>query len=219
MLFKRFSRSRSNSQSQSYVDAYQQSPHDSKTNSASYDTNEARYSATADRYGSAPLSASSDAQPYDDRRDLPSSRHSNTAPLSGGLAKEMSVDNMYPRTSQQQPAEVAGQSVPGAYHSSPRGATNGYGSGGGAGEEGYDGMQTASSRKVESQAAPDLLMQAFNQALRPHLDKVDAMEVEIADLRAYIDQLEQQRSDVHAWIDKRGLRPGMFDYSISSHPT
>jgi prefoldin subunit 5 len=56
------------------------------------------------------------------------------------------------------------------------------------------------------------LTQAFNTALKPYNDKVDNLENEIADLRAYIDQLEAQRNDIHAWIDKRGLRPGESRY-------
>ena len=64
--------------------------------------------------------------------------------------------------------------------------------------------------------APNLLLQAFNQALRPYTDKVETLENEIADLRAYIDQLESQRGDVHAWIDKRGLRPGKHTSTIAS---
>ncbi|EME44048.1 hypothetical protein DOTSEDRAFT_111860, partial [Dothistroma septosporum NZE10] len=55
--------------------------------------------------------------------------------------------------------------------------------------------------------APDLLLQAFNQAIRPYSDKIENLEGEIADLKAYIDALERQRGEVHAWIDKRGLRP------------
>ena len=191
MFFKRLSRSRSNSQS--YVDSYH-SPHDSKTNSATYD--DARYApvGTTDKYGSAPVSAGSDAA-IDDRRDLPSSRHSNTAPqLSDPLSKETGASTMYPR--QSQPTEV---SRDGVYNSPPVNG-NGYSGGGG-----YD--KIPSSSKADT-APPDLLMQAFNQALRPHMDKVDAMESEIADLRAYVDQLEAQRNDVYAWIDKRGLRPG-----------
>jgi hypothetical protein len=27
-------------------------------------------------------------------------------------------------------------------------------------------------------------------------------------MQAWVDQLEQQRAEVHGWIDKRGLRPG-----------
>ena len=103
---------------------------------------------------------------------------------------------MYPR--QSQPTEVQD----GIY--STRGTMsngNGYGPSSG----GYDsGMP---SQKMDNMPAPDLLTQAFNQALRPHMDKVDTLESEIADLRAYIDQLEAQRGEVHAWIDKRGLRP------------
>lgn len=73
--------------------------------------------------------------------------------------------------------------------------------GGGGGALGGGGGSTGGG-------APDLLLAAFNQALKPYNDKVDTLEAEIADLRAYIDQLEAQRNDVHAWIDKRGLRPG-----------
>lgn len=197
MFFKRLSRSRSNSQS--YVDNY--SPHDSKANSQDYGYAGDKYSS------SAPVSASAEQQqfPIDDRRDLPSSRHSNTAPqLSDPLAKETGGVSapMYPR--QSQPTEV--QRNDGMYNSPPpltsaRGLSNGNGYGN---EGGYDSMPQQKS----TAAPPDLLMQAFNQALRPHMDKVDSMESEIKDLRAYIDQLEQQQSEVHAWIDKRGLRPG-----------
>ena len=184
MFFKRLSRSRSTSQS--YVDNYH-SPHDSKANSADYDDN---------KYASDKYAAGS---PTDAQRP-PSSRQSNNAPQLGDpIGKET---GMYAR--QSQPQEV---SQHGSYGSPPvsaggaRGMSNGYGHGG------YDsGAPPPSASK--SEPAPDLLLQAFNQALRPYTDKVDTLESEIADLRAYIDQLEAQRSDVHAWIDKRGLRPG-----------
>ncbi|KAF2864428.1 hypothetical protein K470DRAFT_279666 [Piedraia hortae CBS 480.64] len=70
-----------------------------------------------------------------------------------------------------------------------------------------NGYDSARPPPPKEEPAPDLLTQAFNQALRPHLERVDVLENEIADLRAYIDLLEKQRDDVHAWIDKRGLRP------------
>ncbi|KAK3719313.1 hypothetical protein LTR37_004532 [Vermiconidia calcicola] len=189
MFFKRLSRSRSNSQS--YVDNY--SPHDSKANSQSYPDDGQRY-----------VSGGSDA--VDDRRDLPSSRQSDNQPFASDplLAKETG-GSMYPR--QNAPTEVQS----GMYNSPPMSAggprvTNGYGSSGNM-SGGYD-RGVSSLQKGDSNAAPEnLLMQAFNQALRPHMDKVDSLEREIADLQAYVDQLEQQRSDVHAWIDKRGLRP------------
>ena len=184
MFFKRLSRSRSNSQS--YVDSY--SPHDSKTGSTTYD-----YEKTI----SQPASAGAEQQHFDDRRDLPSSRQSNTAPQFGdSLEETTSATQMYPR--QSQPTEVGGRD--GIYNTQSNG--NGYG----PSSAGYDGGMA--SQKMDSMhAAPDLLTQAFNQALRPHMDKVEGLESEIADLRAYIDQLEGQRGEVHAWIDKRGLRP------------
>ena len=207
MFFKRLSRSRSNSQS--YVDNY--SPHDSKTNSQEYGYGADKYSS------SAPVSASAEQQQFpDDRRELPSSRHSNTAPQLGDpLAKETGAvsSTMYPR--QSQPTEV--QRNNDMYSSPPLTSARGLSNGSGYGNDGgYDSMPQQKS----TAAPPDLLMQAFNQALRPHMDKVDSMENEIKDLRAYIDQLEQQQSEVHAWIDKRGLRPGKtipVSYSLSMY--
>lgn len=184
MFFKRLSRSRSNSQS--YVDPYNSPAHDSKFDDA--------------RYQSAPVSAASDQLPIDDRRDLPSSRQSDTAFNDGALEKETSTGNMYAR--QAQPTEVYGSPPMSATANAPP-MTNGYSSQRGAYQDDLPPQKT--SQQI---AAPDLLMQAFNQALRPHMDKVDTLEAEIQDLRAYIEQLEQQRGDVHAWIDKRGLRPG-----------
>ena len=55
---------------------------------------------------------------------------------------------------------------------------------------------------------PDLLAQAFNQAIRPYTEKIEQLETQLNDMQAWIDQLEQQRAEVHGWIDKRGLRPG-----------
>ena len=184
MFFKRLNRSRSNSQS--YVDEYR-SPQDSKTASGSYDD-----------YEKIPYNAGADQLPVDDRRDLPSSRQSNTAPSLGDplLRKETggASSTMYPR--QSQPTEV---SPPGDGIYNARSA--------GAMSNGYENAIPSGKMDTSHHAAPDLLTQAFNQALRPHLDKVDTMEAEINDLRAYIDQLEAQRGEVHAWIDKRGLRP------------
>jgi hypothetical protein len=63
------------------------------------------------------------------------------------------------------------------------------------------------SAKTEA-AAPDLLMRAFNEALRPYQERVEQLEGELTNLQAYVEQLEQQRSEMYSWIDKRGLRPG-----------
>lgn len=190
VFFKRLSRSRSNSQS--YVDGYD-SRHDSKTNSATYD----------DKFAGAAVAPSP-------TEGVPVSRQSSNDAAHNSLAKETGSTSMYAR--QSQPTEVShGQYNQNQYASPPtsaggaRGAPNGYSSS-------YDDAGTA--RK--SDTAPDLLLQAFNQALRPHLDKVDTLESEIADLNKYIAQLESQQREVHAWIDKRGLRPGK--HLRSMHP-
>jgi hypothetical protein len=63
---------------------------------------------------------------------------------------------------------------------------------------------------MQPEPMPDLLAQAFNQAIRPYTEKIEQLEHQLADMQAWVDQLEQQRAEVHGWIDKRGLRPGMF---------
>jgi hypothetical protein len=62
----------------------------------------------------------------------------------------------------------------------------------------------------KAEPMPDLLAQAFNQAVRPYTEKIEHLESQLADMQAWIEQLEQQRAEVHGWIDKRGLRPGTF---------
>lgn len=61
---------------------------------------------------------------------------------------------------------------------------------------------------VKQFAAPDLLTLAFNEAIRPHTEKIELLERQLAEMQIYVDQLEQHRLDIHNWIDKRGLRPG-----------
>lgn len=68
--------------------------------------------------------------------------------------------------------------------------------------------QDQGSSKYTAEAAPDLLTRAFNEALRPYTNRMEDLEAEVAELRAYTEELEAQRKEVHAWIDKRGLRPG-----------
>jgi hypothetical protein len=64
------------------------------------------------------------------------------------------------------------------------------------------------SSGMKPEPMPDLLTQAFNQAVRPYTEKIEQLESQLADMQAWVEQLEQQRADVHSWIDKRGLRPG-----------
>ena len=181
MFFKRLSRSRSRSNSQSYVDDYR-SPHDSKTNSQSYDDKYDKY----DKYAQG---SPTDAQAPPSRSG---SERQNTT----------SEKDMYNRQSAPQEVQHGKYASPPQSAGGQRGMTNG----------GYDfgGQPSPAVSKPDPAPAPDLLMQAFNMALKPYTDKTEALETEIADLRAYIDQLESQRSDIHAWIDKRGLRPGTF---------
>ncbi|KAL8695896.1 MAG: hypothetical protein Q9224_003093 [Gallowayella concinna] len=54
--------------------------------------------------------------------------------------------------------------------------------------------------------APDPLTRAFNEVLKPYLEKIDRLQAEIDDKNLDIQQLEEERADMHAWIDKRGLR-------------
>ncbi|KAL1598636.1 hypothetical protein SLS60_007776 [Paraconiothyrium brasiliense] len=63
------------------------------------------------------------------------------------------------------------------------------------------------SSGIKPEPMPDLLTQAFNQAVRPYTEKIEQLESQLADMQAWVEQLEQQRAEVHSWIDKRGLRP------------
>ena len=64
--------------------------------------------------------------------------------------------------------------------------------------------------KHSNQSAPDLLQHAFNEALRPHQEKVEMLEQQLADMQEWVREQEQQRVEIYSWIDKRGLRPGML---------
>jgi len=56
--------------------------------------------------------------------------------------------------------------------------------------------------------APDPLTKAFNDAIRPYMDQIDNLRNELDDVTLQVQQLEEERADMHAWIDKRGLRAG-----------
>jgi hypothetical protein len=73
----------------------------------------------------------------------------------------------------------------------------------------FEASGTPTRDKFES--IPDALTRAFNDALRPHMDKLEDLQAQVEDLQAYVDQLEAQRSEIFQWIDKRGLRPGKLD--------
>ena len=55
---------------------------------------------------------------------------------------------------------------------------------------------------------PDPLTRAFNEAIKPYLEQIDLLKNDLEDAHHQIQQYESERADMHAWIDKRGLRPG-----------
>lgn len=57
---------------------------------------------------------------------------------------------------------------------------------------------------------PDPLTKAFNDAIRPYLDQIEDLKNKVEDTTYQLQQLEDERADMHAWIDKRGLRAGEF---------
>ena len=69
-----------------------------------------------------------------------------------------------------------------------------------------------SSGKIEPM--PDMLAQAFNQAVRPYTERIEQLESQLAEVQSWVEQLEQQRAEVHSWIDKRGLRPGVYPVAV-----
>ena len=57
--------------------------------------------------------------------------------------------------------------------------------------------------------APDPLTRAFNEAIKPYVEQIDLLKSDLEDAHLQVSQLEDERAEMHAWIDKRGLRPGM----------
>ena len=66
-------------------------------------------------------------------------------------------------------------------------------------------MRTAPSNMAP---APDPLTKAFNDAIKPYVEQIDLLRAELDEANMQIQQLEEERADMHAWIDKRGLRAG-----------
>lgn len=56
--------------------------------------------------------------------------------------------------------------------------------------------------------APDTLTRAFNEAIKPYVEQIDILKNDLEDANQRVQELESERADMHAWIDKRGLRPG-----------
>ena len=88
-----------------------------------------------------------------------------------------------------------------------------------AGDQGYNATPRggpvtstdASTRPITTatmEPTPDPLTKAFNDAIRPYLEQIDDLKNNLEDKTYQLQQLEDERADMHAWIDKRGLRAG-----------
>jgi hypothetical protein len=131
------------------------------------------------------------SQSYDDYEKRPDSSR-NSQPISSPTDEK----DMYSR-----------QSAP----------QDGYATGLQNGAPGHNSMPTMTNptpplSSAKTEPMPDLLAQAFNQAVRPYTEKIEQLESQLADMQAWVEQLEQQRAEVHSWIDKRGLRPGVYSH-------
>ncbi|KAL8791376.1 MAG: hypothetical protein Q9195_005914 [Heterodermia aff. obscurata] len=70
--------------------------------------------------------------------------------------------------------------------------------------------------------APDTLTKAFNEAIKPYLEQIELLRNELEDTTIQVQQLEDERADMHAWIDKRGLRadvPPRIASAMNSDPS
>ena len=56
--------------------------------------------------------------------------------------------------------------------------------------------------------APDPLTRAFNEALKPYIEQIELLKTDLDEANMQVQTLQDERADMHAWIDKRGLRPG-----------
>lgn len=126
------------------------------------------------------------SQSYDDYDARPDSSRNQQPVTSPTEEKEMYARQSAPQEGYASPMQNTGHNaMPPVGHSAPPSST------------------------VKPEPMPDLLAQAFNQAVRPYTEKIEQLQNQLADLQAWVEQLEQQRAEVHSWIDKRGLRPGM----------
>lgn len=68
------------------------------------------------------------------------------------------------------------------------------------------------STRVEP--TPDPLTRAFNEAIKPYVDQIEQLDRQMTDMHLRIQQLEDERTEIHSWIDKRGFRPGMSSLNL-----
>ncbi|MCJ1285309.1 hypothetical protein MMC26_004649 [Xylographa opegraphella] len=69
--------------------------------------------------------------------------------------------------------------------------------------------------------APDPLTRVFNEAIKPYVEQIDILKNDLEDANQRIQELENERAEMHSWIDKRGLRPDLTPHlaaTMSSSP-
>lgn len=67
---------------------------------------------------------------------------------------------------------------------------------------------THTKERGAMEPAPDPLTKAFNDAIRPYQEQIEDLRAEVEEKTYQLEKLEDERADMHAWIDKRGLRAG-----------
>ena len=65
---------------------------------------------------------------------------------------------------------------------------------------------------------PSPLTKAFNDAIRPYQEQIEDLKVQLEDTMYRLQTLEDERADMHAWIDKRGLRAGKLFSNLPGPP-
>lgn len=80
---------------------------------------------------------------------------------------------------------------------------------------GTSGSTTMQTPPANLTSAPDPLTKAFNEAIKPYIDQIESLKQELEEKEMHLQQLEEERADMHAWIDKRGLRAGTYESNAS----
>jgi len=98
-----------------------------------------------------------------------------------------------------------------------------------AGDQGYNATPRGpittgepSHRPITAgmEPTPDPLTKAFNDAIRPFQEQIEDLKMKLEDTNYQLQQLEDERADMHAWIDKRGLRAGTLrSIDLPRNPT
>lgn len=219
-FFKRLS---SGSRSKSYVDdGYESSPHSPSGPKSAFDRyleNNGNHNAAASAAGAA-LNANSKPESRRQSQNQHNVHSSEVLATQAQTQAQVSPPGssgndaaMYQRGQHNQHPDV--YAPQGSHSRTVSGSVPANGSGTGLGhstlpDRSVDGAGGAPSLSASGkfEPAPDMLTHAFNMALRPYNDKIDQLEQEVHELREYLATLETERRDMHAWIDKRGLRPG-----------